>query len=378
MSILKVNKLESTTSGGDCVVNATNISNHNLIINGACFVAQRGTSSTANGYKTVDRVDPYSVSHNAGTITYSQSDITSGAAWDAGFRNAFKLATSQAGNTTTAACYVSSYVTKIEAQDIANSGWDYTDPTSKVTLSFWIKASTADDFQIQLVTDDGTKKKYNTTVAATTSWTKVTKTIPGHADLTFNNDNGKGLTIQLVLATGDDMTGTVTQDTWVANTTAQVKSSKVGNTWITAGAGSVEATGFQLELGEAASLFQHRPYGDELVRCQRYFQHHFSKENEGQTFATRFTTQAQGGITYYTALRSAPTATLKGINIHVMSSGANADVTSMNMTIGGTNVTTQTSLVALITAGSLVQGEACLAHGNAGDSPMGLWLDSEL
>ena len=103
-----------------------------------------------------------------------------------------------------------------------------------------------------------------------------------------------------------------------------------------------------------------------------------SKENEGQTFATRFTTQAQGGITYYTALRSAPTATLKGVNIHVMSDGGNVDVTSMNMTIGGTNVTTQTSLVALITAGSLVQGDACLAHGNAGDSPMGIWLDSEL
>jgi len=269
MSTLKVNKIESTTSGGDCIVNATNKPGHNLIINGAMQIAQKATSATNHGLTTVDRISPYVTNTNSGTTTFSQADITSGGAYDAGFRKSFKVATAQAGNTSTASAYMSAYSTKLEAQDIANSGWKYVDPNSKVTVSFWIKASTADNFQLQLVTDDGTKKKYNTTVAATTSWTRITKTIPGHADLTFNNDTGKGLTVQLIVATGSDMAGTVTQDAWGANTVAAVASGQI-NTWLAAGAGTIETTGWLLEVGDVANDYPHVSYGEELIRCKRY------------------------------------------------------------------------------------------------------------
>ena len=269
MSTLKVNKIESTTSGGDCIVNATNKPGHNLIINGAMQIAQKATSATNHGLTTVDRISPYVTNTNSGTTTFSQADITSGGAYDAGFRKSFKVATAQAGNTSTASAYMSAYSTKLEAQDIANSGWKYVDPNSKVTVSFWIKASTADNFQLQLVTDDGTKKKYNTTVAATTSWTRITKTIPGHADLTFNNDTGKGLTVQLIVATGSDMAGTVTQDAWGANTNPAVNANQI-NTWLAAGAGSVETTGWLLEVGDVANDYPHVSYGEELIRCKRY------------------------------------------------------------------------------------------------------------
>ena len=44
------------SSDGTCTANITNnLSNRNLIINGAMQVAQRGTSSTSSGYQTVDR-----------------------------------------------------------------------------------------------------------------------------------------------------------------------------------------------------------------------------------------------------------------------------------------------------------------------------------
>ena len=35
-------------------------------------------------------------------------------------------------------------------------------------------------------------------------------------------------------------------------------------------------------------------------------------------------------------------------------------------------------MFALIVAGNLVQGEACLAHGKVVSSNIGLWLDAEL
>ena len=136
MSTLKVNAIRGTgassdaisvnSTDGTCTANLTNPrSFRNLIINGAFNVAQRGTSSTSHGLTTVDRISTYETNTNAGTKTWSQADITSGGAYDVGFRKAFKIATSQAGNTSNAAAYMSAYATKLEAQDIASSGWKY-------------------------------------------------------------------------------------------------------------------------------------------------------------------------------------------------------------------------------------------------------------
>ena len=64
MSTLKVGAIRGVSassdaitvaSDGTCTANITNnLSNRNLIINGAMQVAQRGTSSTTNGYGSVD------------------------------------------------------------------------------------------------------------------------------------------------------------------------------------------------------------------------------------------------------------------------------------------------------------------------------------
>ena len=352
MSQLRVNAISDAAGAngnaitlandGTCTVKATNKPGHNLIINGSCLIAQRATSSTSHGLTTVDRISTYETNTNAGTKTWSQADITSGGAYDVGFRKAFKIATSQAGNTSTASAYMSAYATKLEAQDIANSGWKYVDPNSKVTLSFWIKASTADNFQLQLVTDDGTKKKYNTTVAATTSWTKITKTIPGHADLTFNNDNGKGLTIQLIVATGSDMAGTVTQDVWGANTDAAVNANQI-NTWLAAGAGTIETTGWQLEVGDTATDFEHRSYGDELQKCLRYFWmikgDNYDKPGIS-TFANNAST-CRAQVKFPVPMRAAPTFTGSNTDMFHDSSNDSDAFSVSNFVLSSGNITTE-------------------------------------
>ena len=42
--------------------------------------------------------------------------------------------------------------------------------------------------------------------------------------------------------------------------------------WASTDDATFDITGVQLEVGSAATPFEHRSYGDELVRCQRYFQ----------------------------------------------------------------------------------------------------------
>ena len=85
MSEIKVNSIKGVgasaaaitvnNTDGTCTANITNnLSNRNLIINGAMQVAQRGTSSTSAGYQTVDR---FNVSwYNTDQVALTQSQST--------------------------------------------------------------------------------------------------------------------------------------------------------------------------------------------------------------------------------------------------------------------------------------------------------------
>ena len=52
----------------------------------------------------------------------------------------------------------------------------------------------------------------------------------------------------------------------------------MASTWLTAGASTIDLTGVQLEVGDTATAFEHRPYADEYLRCARYF-HRIEKDS---------------------------------------------------------------------------------------------------
>ena len=105
MSTLKVDAIRhnsatsdaiTTAADGTCTARITSIgggqlSHRNLIINGAMTVAQRGVTSTTNGYGTVDR---FRILYN-GTDeapTQEQVDVASGTTpYTSGFRKAYKI-----------------------------------------------------------------------------------------------------------------------------------------------------------------------------------------------------------------------------------------------------------------------------------------------
>tara|TARA_R100000654_G_scaffold5758_1_gene15789 strand:- start:386 stop:1558 length:1173 start_codon:yes stop_codon:yes gene_type:complete len=297
MSEIKVNSIKgvgATTAAitvnntdGTCTANITNKSNRNLIINGAMQVAQRGTSSTSNGYGSVDRFK-MSLSNVDENPTQAQADVASGTTpYSLGFRKSFKVTN---GNQTSGAqvtdVLIFTYI--LEAQDIASSGWNYTDSNSFITLSFWVKSSVAQNFFMRLLTIAGTSQQFpmETGSLSADTWTKVTKTIPGNSNLTFNSDNGLGLKIEFVLYRGTNFTGSTTLNQWAANN-ASVRHPDCTTTWYTTNDATFEVTGLQLEVGSVATDFEFKSFAEVLLSCQRYYQRYQHGTFRGINFVGR-------------------------------------------------------------------------------------------
>jgi len=252
--------------GGRLADNAFSLGK-NLIINGAMQVAQRGTSSTSSGYQSVDRwINQFS----GGAVTQSQQSLSSGDPYNEGFRHFLRL------TNTTSSTASSSYrdiATRIEAQNLAQSGWQYTSSASYITVSFWARSSVAQTYYLNLQSEDGTKQTYPASFALSAdTWTKVTKTIPGNSSITINNDNGLGMYVTIIPFYGTDFTDSgVTDNAWNARATG-TQIPDMTNTWAGTTNATFDITGVQLEVGSVATPFEHRSYGDELARCMRYFQ----------------------------------------------------------------------------------------------------------
>jgi len=261
---------------GTCTANITNnLSNRNLIINGAMQVAQRGTSATTDGYKFLDRWQTSAGNLSTGqNVVRSQQSLSSSdtGPYEAGFRKYARIATGAAG-TLASNSYLDFYH-HIEAQNIANSGWNYTSASSYITISFWLRCSTNQTFYLFLRSRDGTNQSYVTpiTASANNTWTKITKTISGNSNIEINDDNGSGLTVSFLISYGSDFTDNSRAiNTWAAHSSS-THSPDVASTWLTAGASTFDVTGLQLEVGSVATDFEHRSYGQELDICKRYYQ----------------------------------------------------------------------------------------------------------
>ena len=305
------------TTDGTCTAEITNRSNRNLIINGAMNVAQRGLTSTSDGIHTVDR---FSCSYGGEdeAPTQAQVDVSAGTTpYTLGFRKAFKITNGY----NTGGAGVTDYqriIYNFESQDIACSGWNFKSSSSYITLSYWIKVSVSQNYYLHFkASDSSTSQAYvmETGTLTAGTWTKVTHKIPGDADLEFDNDTGAGLTLYWWMMRGTNNTGTRALNTWDDFASATITPDQTTTFWTTNDA-TLELTGVQLEVGSTATMFEHRSYGDELARCQRYYETSYnpgvtvgSSSNVGgyyQTMVSDSSGNAAWSIEYKVQKRAVP------------------------------------------------------------------------
>jgi len=368
MTGLFTNTIAEATSGSGItfsndIVPATPLSHRNVIINGAMQVYQRNASSSTSGGFVADR---FKSEFFGPSVTTSRETLSSGSPYDEGFRHFLRKSNTSVSSATNA--YVSCGQ-DIEAQNIANSGWNYKSASSYITLSFWARSSLAGTYYTQLRTVDGSEYIYYKafTLSANT-WTKVTCTIPGNSNLQFDNDNGLGLRFLIVTHYGTDYTGggEASSETWYSRSgqTDAFVATNFAQNWANTSGATFDLTGVQLERGSVATPFEHRSYAEELVKCQRYYQNSYrlgevpstSTPNhaDGQ-YMTRWNDGNVTGPRWTVAMRAAPSVTIRGY-------GSN---TTGQVKVNGGSFVTNSSAQA-------INHQSC-AYINIDDSTSGVW-----
>jgi len=259
MALIKVK-----SRGTDSVVGA----GKNLIINGGMQVWQRATATTTSGtgsYKTVDRFQLYESTN--GVYTTEQSTGNSG---DTGHDTALQANVTTVDSSIGGGQYAA-IIHRIEAQNLQHLQWG-TAAGKNLVLSFWVKSNKTGIYSLSTEKNDATtyRRVNEFTINSANTWEQKTINIPpltnSNSGGTITNDNGLGIKFEWCLAYGSTFT-TTSLDQWI--TSAHFASTNQVN-WMDSTSNNFYLTGVQLEVGDTATDFEHRSFGEELALCQRY------------------------------------------------------------------------------------------------------------
>jgi hypothetical protein len=237
----------------------------NLIINGAMQVSQRGTdfNDVANGTYTIDRFKLGKNNTDNAVINIDQVTTSPD-----GFLNSLKISV---GTAESALAADESLLLQhlIEAQNLQHLQ-NGSSGAQSVTLSFWVRSDKTGTYTVAIRKPDNTDRNQSKeyTISAANTWEHKSLTFSGDTSGGgITNDNGAGFFCDWWLAGGSNFTGG-TMDTWANTATQRLSTNQVN---LMDGTNEWYITGIQLEVGENASDFEHRSFGEELSLCQRYF-----------------------------------------------------------------------------------------------------------
>jgi hypothetical protein len=304
----------------------------NRIINGAMVIDQRnaGASVTAaDNVYTLDRWQTGSSASSKFTIQQNAGSVTP----PAGFSNYLGCTSSSAytvgaGETFNVAQQIEGY------NSVADLAWG-TANAKTVTLSFWVRSSLTGTFGGALANSNVTRSyPFSYTILAANTWEQKTITIAGDTSGTWQTTNSTGIRVWMSIGTGATLSGTA--GAWAGSDFRSV----TGATSVVGTSGATfYITGVQLEVGSTATSFDYRPFGTELMLCQRYFQ----KTNVLGVGTTPSSTQIYMVSSFVVTMRSAPTASVAGTTWS-LTDGYAADETASSPTIVATDVASTNSI----------------------------------
>ena len=388
MSTLKVETIRhnsatsdaiTTHSDGTCTARLTGtdgggqLSHRNIIINGACMVAQRGTSTssvTSSGYYACDR-QKTQISYG-GTWTVSQSTESPS---DNGFGYSMKYDCTATRTSLAEYSYLQHYY-RVEGQDLQNI-CKGTSNAKELTLSFWVKTNKTGTYNLELIDQDNSRIVTKSYTVSDTNWNKYVVTFPADTTGSFANDNEVSLDIGWWLVAGSAFVSGSNQTTWAAFSQGVRAPSNVNladstsNEWY--------ITGIQLEIGSIATSFEHRSYVEEVQRCRRYFQK-FAAVGDHYHFgvARAESNTARTGLAIPVPMRTYPTVTCNGSRTFRGDGGYNSESTSTPSVYSTGNWVSESNMYTVDFPGHSLNHNQMYCLMSKTTSENGITLDSEL
>jgi len=279
-----------------------------IMYNGDMAVAQRGTSFTgvsSGSNWPVDRFEFYPT--NLGAYTIIQEALTSGEAYNNGFRSALRIDTTTADASPAATDYAI-LRGKIEGKDLGlfKKG---TSNAEKFTLAFWVKSNKTTTGQVNLFDIDNDRLVSGTyTISSANTWEKKIINFPADTTGGFDNDNALSLLVEFFLDSGSNFSSGTAPTAWEAQTNADRNANNfaIGSSTDN----DFAMTGVQLEVGEFSSTtippFQFETFGDNLARCQRYYYRMINENVSMGTFSYYSSGRVESGVSFPVTMRTAP------------------------------------------------------------------------
>jgi len=237
----------------------------NRIINGAMVIDQRNAGATLSLASTVTALyatDRFYAYQDKSGVTGTVGQSTDA---PAGFKNSYAV------TITTGSASASgdqSFIQQgIEGLNVADLGFG-TASAQAVTVSFWVKSSITGTNGFSISNSAGNRWYVGSyTINAANTWEYKTTTIPGDTSGTWLTTNGMGIRLRFNIGSGSSFLGAA--GSWGSS----IYNGPTGSFSTTGTSGAtLYITGVQLEKGSTATSFDYRPYGTELVLCQRYYQ----------------------------------------------------------------------------------------------------------
>ena len=340
MSTLKVDAIRHNSATSDAITMASDgtctaqitgmtgggaLSHRNKFINGAMRFSQRATSFTStlsDAQLTLDRFK-HIIRGTNDSYYYQVTDHPEG------FSNSMKV--SPNSTHTPSGSDNAGFQSFIEGQDLQDLNFG-TSNAKSFTVSFYAKSASQNNghqytFQIRSYPTSGDTRIKNFPFTVTTSWQRFSFTFTGDTGADIANTNGAGFACLWNLNAGpDDITSQYTNWTSLGKYMCVTgQSNFLDNT-----NNEFYLTGVQLEVGDTATSFEHISYGEELRRCERYFQccKGPSLVDTGDNEAlygvahTYTTSRALWSFIFKTEMRDHPTIAMNTIaNLQILSSG---------------------------------------------------------
>ena len=316
------------------------LTHRNLIINGAMQVAQRGTSGTlvgGPGYVSLDRWRFYV--DTSTTLTISQQSFSPGqTSVDKNLEYFMRFDWLGTG----------ANQTKTMSQRIEGVNWGQGQP---MTLSFYGLSQQADDVTIKVIQNFGSGGSASviaeeSVIDLTTSWNRYS--------LTFDMPSIAGKTVGTSPYIIVEFNfGPATLDSYF------------------------DITGVQMEVGDTATPFEHRSFGDELALCQRYL---YSATNSDTGYIASFwqydgNSNLNAFLKFPTTMRTEPTLVHNASNSgYFVGYGAGQGLSWTTLTLNS-----QTLDSAMIFNNQFnAYGSGTAGGLYVGSSAAYLWMDAEI